>query len=181
MAPELDETVFGVVGVTPAVLRGVYAALPSDLLDDAVDDCWSPRYVLAHLLDTEDVIVGRLRRLVAEDRPLIQSIDAPARVNQSGYLADNVESLLSEFEARHIENIAWLRKLSAAQLARLGEHDTAGEISAADHAYQWAYHDLMHLKQAVSMVQHRLERGMGNTLRFTSTSEPSTDRQEVIS
>jgi DinB superfamily len=136
MAPDLEEIVFGVVGVTPAVLRGVYACLPSDLLDDPVDDGWSPRHVLAHLLDTEDVIFGRLRRIVAEDRPFIQSIDAPARVNQSGYLAHSIDSLLSKFEGRRIENIEWLRKLSAAHLARLGEHDTAGEISAADHAYQ---------------------------------------------
>jgi hypothetical protein len=166
VAAEVDETVFAIVGATPVSLRAFFAGLPPEVRTAAVDDGWSPLHVLAHLLDTEDVIVDRMRRIVEEERPFIASIDAPARLAQSGYLNRDVEALLSEFAARRAAGIAWLRAMSPAQLARLGDHDEAGVISASDHAHQWAFHDLMHLKQAATMVQTRLEQGMGNTRRF---------------
>jgi hypothetical protein len=163
---QIDPTVFAVAGATPVVLRAFYAGLPAAILHDPIDDGWSPLHVLAHLLDTEDVIVGRMRRIVEEERPFIRSIDATARLLESGYLQRDVESLLRDFAARRAEGLAWLRAMTPAQLARLGDHDEAGQISAADHAHQWAFHDLMHLKQAATMLQTRLERGMGNTRRF---------------
>jgi len=58
------------------------------------------------------------------------------------------------------------RALSPEQLGRVGDHDEAGEISVADIAHQWAYHDLMHLKQAESIIQVQLEPGMGRARRF---------------
>jgi hypothetical protein len=166
MPSPVDEIVFAVVDATPKILRAFFNDLPEPVRNAAVDDGWSPRHVLAHLVDTEDVIVGRMRRIVEQERPFIASIDAPARLLQGGYLERDVDSLLAEFERRRGEGIAWLREMSPPQLSRLGEHDEAGEISAADHAHQWAFHDLMHLKQAASMLQQRLEQGMGNTRRF---------------
>jgi hypothetical protein len=162
----LDPTVFAIVEATPVVLRALFAHLPEAAQTEEIDDGWSARHVLAHVLDTEDVIVGRMHRILEEERPFIRSIDATARLAQSGYLQRDTNLLLHDFEARRAEGIAWLGAATPAQLARLGEHDEAGEISAADHAHQWAYHDLMHLKQLVGIVQAVLERGMGNTRRF---------------
>ena len=162
----IDPTVFAIVTATPALLRALFAQLPSDARDAELDDGWSVRHCLAHVLDTEDVIVGRMKRLVAEDRPYVRSIDAAARVRDGGYLARHWQSLLNEFETRRAEGIAWLRALPPQQVSRAGEHDEAGEISVADIAHQWAYHDLMHLKQAESIIQQRLEAGMGRTRLF---------------
>ena len=162
----VNPTVFAVLEATPPVLRALFAKLPDATGTEPLDDGWSARHVLAHVLDTEEVIVGRMRRIVEEDRPFIASIDPLARLQAAGYLERNVDSLLHDFETRRAEGIAWLRSATDAQLARLGEHDEAGEISAADHAHQWAYHDLMHLKQLASIVEAVVERGMGNTRRF---------------
>jgi hypothetical protein len=162
----IDPTVFSIVGATPAILRGLSAQLPPEARDAELDEGWSARHCLAHVLDTEDVIVGRMRRIVEEERPFIASIDAPARLRDGGYLARATESLLADFETRRAEGIAWLRALPPSQLNRVGDHDEAGEISVADIAHQWAYHDLMHLKQAQSIIQQRLEAGMGRTRLF---------------
>ena len=163
---QIDPTVFAIVGATPAILRALFARLPPEARDAELDEGWSARHCLAHVLDTEDVIVGRMRRIVEEERPFIRSIDAPARLRDGGYLARDWESLLNEFETRRAEGIAWLRALPPGQLGRAGEHEEAGEISVADIAHQWAYHDLMHLKQAESIIQQRLEAGMGRTRLF---------------
>jgi DinB superfamily len=162
----IDPTVFAIVSATPVLLRTLFAQLPPDARDAELDEGWSVRHCLAHVLDTEDVIVGRMKRIVVEERPFIRSIDAPARLRDGGYLTRDTESLLTEFETRRAEGIAWLRALSPEALDRVGDHDEAGEISVADIAHQWAYHDLMHLKQAESIIQLRLESGMGRTRLF---------------
>jgi len=162
----IDPTVFAIVGATPAILRALFTQLPPDARDAELDEGWSARHCLAHVLDTEDVIVGRMRRIVEEQRPFIASIDAPARLRDGGYLDRDWQSLLSEFETRRAEGIAWLRRLPPQALQRVGDHDEAGEISVAGIAHQWAYHDLMHLKQAESIIQLRLEAGMGRTRLF---------------
>jgi hypothetical protein len=166
MAREIDETVFAIVKATPAMLRVLFAQLPPEARDAGLDDGWSARHCLAHLLDTEDVIIGRMRRIVEEERPFIRSIDATARLRDGGYLARDWQSLLAEFETHRAEGIAWLHQLAPSQLRRAGDHDEAGEITVADLAHQWAYHDLMHLKQAESIIQLRLEQGMGRTRLF---------------
>src|SRR5215471_5962547 len=143
----VDEAVFSVVSTTPAQLRRLLEALPSSMLDADLDAGWSPKHVVAHVLDTEDVIVGRMQRIVREERPFIASIDATARLNDGGYLQRDLESLLGEFETRRAEGVEWLHSTPLSQLQRWGDHDEAGPMTALDHAHQWAYHDLMHLTQ----------------------------------
>jgi len=171
----IDDSVFSVLETTPGLLRLLIEAMPAASVEAAVDDGWSPRHALAHVLDTEEVIAGRIRRIVEQERPFIRSIDPPARLRDGGYLERGVESLLSELERRRAEDVAWLKTLTASQLGRVGEHDEAGEVSAADHAHQWAYHDLMHLKQITAMLQDALWRRMGNTRLFYPEDAPFHD------
>ena len=49
---------------------------------------------------------------------------------------------------------------------RGGQAHEAGEITAEDIAHQWAYHDLMHIKQNASILQAGLIGRMGNTRKF---------------
>jgi hypothetical protein len=119
------------------------------------------------MVDTEaGVLADRVRRIVEEDRPFIRSIDAPARLVAGGYRERSVASLLDEFESLRREHVEWLSALTDDELARAGDHDEAGEITASDVAHQWAYHDLMHLKQIASMLQEALVEHMGNTRKF---------------
>lgn len=162
----LDPSVFVILGSTVWRLRELLNELPDKMLVKPVDEGWSVKHALAHLLDTEDVIAGRIRRIVTEDDPTIESIDPTARLKAGGYLKRGIDDLLLDFEMTRNFGLTWLKTLSGDQLARFGIHDTAGVISAADHAHQWAYHDLMHLQQMESMLQKQLEASMGNTLRF---------------
>ncbi|HEY8172536.1 MAG TPA: hypothetical protein VIH21_05565, partial [Dehalococcoidia bacterium] len=63
-------------------------------------------------------------------------------------------------------HVAVVRSLTAADLVRAGEHDVAGTITPSDIIHQWAYHDLMHVRQIAEMLQAALVPGMGNTRRF---------------
>jgi hypothetical protein len=143
------------------------ASLPGPALTAPLDDGWSVRDALAHILDVEEVIAtDRIARIVAEDQPFIRSIDPLARMEQRGLRSRTVASLLDELVARRPTDVATLTALTALQLARPGIHDEAGEISVNDLIHQWAYHDLMHTKQIASMLQSPLVGSMGNTRKF---------------
>jgi hypothetical protein len=152
---------------TPATLRSLVAGVPDETLLAPMDDGWSVRDVIGHLVDTNSgVIVARMRRIVNEDHPYIRSIDAPARLEAGGYRTRDVASLLDQFARERDEELGWVLSQTLDALARTGEHDEAGQISALDQVYQWAWHDLDHLKQAVEMLKHPMPPHMGNTRRF---------------
>ena len=95
MPREVDETVFAIVGSTPVILRELFLRLPPHARDAELDDGWPAKHCLAHVLDTEEVIVGRMRRIVAEERPFIPSIDSRARLQAGGAEVTIIDSYSS--------------------------------------------------------------------------------------
>ena len=166
-APQLDPTALGILRSTPSMLRALLGAASDDAVNAQDDAGWCARDVLAHIVDVDAGVTSeRIRRIVDEERPFIRSIDPHARLREGGYAGRTASSLLDELDANRPTRVAWLQSLSEAQLARAGEHDQAGEISASDIAHQWAYHDLMHLTQIATMLQSTLVSRMGNTRKF---------------
>src|SRR3954467_6690067 len=131
MPEPIHPAALAILRSTPATLRSLVAGVPDETLLAPVDDGWSVRDVIAHLLDTNSgVIVARMRRIVDEDHPYIRSIDAPARLEAGGYLLQDVASLLDDFARQRDEELAWVLAQSLEALERTGEHDEAGGISA---------------------------------------------------
>ena len=163
----LDPTALAVIAGTPRLLRDLLSSVPERARERINNEGWSPKHVVAHLLDVEGIAFReRISRIVSENRPFIRSIDPSARLEESGYLERPLEALLEELEMRRAEDIGWLRSLDAAALARTGEHDEAGEISAANIANYWACHDLLHLRQIAGMLQTGLMDKLGNLVHF---------------
>lgn len=160
----IDERALVILAATPATIRALLAGV-----DDApaTPPEWGPREIVAHLLDAEGIaFVERIERIIAGERPYIRSIDPPARLAAGGYFERTLTDLLDALaEARRV-NLGWLSGLSGASLARTGEHDHAGPISAVDIVHQWAYHDLQHLRQLAGALQAPLVPRMGNTRKF---------------
>jgi hypothetical protein len=165
--PAIDTAALAILTSTPVLLRGMLGPLPAGPLLAPLDDGWCVRDVLAHILDVEEVIVvDRIGRMLVEDRPFIRSIDPLARMNERGLRTRPIATLLDDLAARRVPDTEALRTLTPAQLASSAEHDEAGEITVSDLIHQWAYHDLMHVKQIASMLQSPLVARMGNTRKF---------------
>jgi len=163
----LDPAATALITRTPVVLRMLLSGLPATLLKAPNDEGWSLKDIVAHLHDVEGVaFVERIDRLLREERPLIRSIDPPARLVAGGYAARELGDLLYDLERQRAEHVAWLAALSPAELVRVGEHDTAGEIRVVDIAHQWAAHDMSHLRQVALMIQQYLAPKMGHTRSF---------------
>jgi uncharacterized damage-inducible protein DinB len=163
---DTEETALALLEATPSILRALLAPLPEAIVAADLDRGWSPKRVLAHFVDAEHVFADRLRRMIAEERPLIRSIDPLATLAAGDYLSRPVDALLGELNRSRRETCAWLRTLTAGQLQRPAEHDTCGEITASNLLHYWPYHDTAHIRQIQRMLQAVLGHELGNAAEF---------------
>ncbi|HEV7664820.1 MAG TPA: DinB family protein [Chloroflexota bacterium] len=163
----LDPSALALIARTPAVLRALLADLPTSIIEAPNDEGWSVKDIVGHLVDVEDIgFVERISRMLAETRPLIASIDPPARLDAGGYRRRGLADLLDTLERERALHAPWLMGLQPAQLARVGQHDSVGEISVGHVVHQWAAHDLTHLRQIALQLQSHLAPLMGRTRAF---------------
>ena len=164
---DIDRAVLDVLAATPRVLRDLCGSASEAMLETPTDKGWSPKHIVAHILDVEDIaFMQRIRRIIEEERPYMRSITPTERIEEAGYMERPVADLLDELQRRRGEDLAWVRSIEPSQLDRIGEHDEAGEITASNIVHYWATHDLTHLHQLALMLRSTLADRVGNMQRF---------------
>ena len=148
--PHSLELALRILEGTPAALRAL--AGPSDPARDAGG--WGVHEITAHLLDVNGFVFGARTRLVVErDNPGIPPVNLDGRVEASGHLERELTEVLEELARARAVDVAWLRSLTPAALARVGRHAEVGPISASEFVHFWAHHDLVHLRQVGAALQ----------------------------
>lgn len=107
---------------------------------------WSVAELAAHLTDADLVISDRMKRVIAEDDPLLTAFDESAWTQR---LFTN-DAPLAESLALFQSNRRWtertLRRLSQADFARAGRHNEAGRVTLAELLVGAANHLDHHLR-----------------------------------
>jgi DinB superfamily len=136
---------------SPIVLGAIVAAAsPAALARRPSDDAWSTYQVLTHLLHVETRVIGeRIRQMLREDNALFAPVPPPETL-------DDVREILETWREARGDNLRLLRGLTPEQLARVGRHPRYGSITVREHAIEWAYHDLDHLRQILIALQAEL-------------------------
>ena len=127
----------------------VEAAL-AGITDDELDrqpgdaDSWTARQVAHHLADSEAMAYTRLRRLVAEDEPLIAGYDQPEWARRLHYDRP-IASSLAVLVAVRSASLELLEQLGESDWSRSGTHSESGPYGVetwlriyADHAHDHA-------------------------------------------
>jgi hypothetical protein len=132
------------------VVREALAGITEAGLDTRpVDGSWTAREVVHHLADSEMTSAMRLRRLIAEDRPVLEGYDENEFARRLYYGGRPIEPSLEALAAARRTTAAILDRLTEAEWTRAGTHSESGrytvetwlEIYAAhahDHAAQIA-------------------------------------------
>jgi hypothetical protein len=82
---KLEDTTIGVLSALPGALRALLSSVPAHAVEVPIDDGWSAKDVVAHLLDVEGVaFTDRIRRILREDRPFIRPIDPFRPASRAG-------------------------------------------------------------------------------------------------
>jgi hypothetical protein len=150
-------------------LRSVFTALPPAFLrwrPGAGE--WCALEVLGHLIETEERgFGGRIRAILAEPRPAFSGWDPDgvAQARRDGEAEP--AALLAEFLARRDAGIALVETLTAADMARGGDHPEVGFLTTRDLLQEWVFHDANHLQQVLAIVQAYAWPHMGNAQRFS--------------
>jgi hypothetical protein len=107
---------------------------------------WSAREVAHHLADSETMSTIRLRRLLAEDDPLIQAYDETEFSRRLHYDRP-IEASLAVFAAVRASNVELLGALTEDEWRRTGTHSEEGPYSVEDWLQIYAAHGHDHADQ----------------------------------
>ena len=134
--------------------RGGYTAVEeavADITDEELDrpgpdGGWSARQVAHHLADSEATAFVRLRRLIAEDEPVIVGYDEPEYARRLHYERP-IGSSLAVLRAVRAASLELLESLTPAEWERGGTHTESGPYSVDDWLRIYASHSHDHAAQ----------------------------------
>jgi hypothetical protein len=132
---------------TPPVLSAIMSNLPRSAQDERPSEgAWSPREVLGHLLHSETTSMGpRVRRAAQEDNLKFETAPPAPPPGEPRQMSN-------DWADARVENLVWLRQLTPEQRAHVVHHPRFGQITVDIYVAEWAYHDLDHLRQILSVL-----------------------------
>lgn len=127
-------------------VRDALAGITPDELDRSDGDEWSPRQVVHHLADSEMTSAIRLRKLLAEDNPVIYGYDEKTFARR--FTLDRpLESSLQAFEGARATTAEILDRLTEDDWARTGWHTESGPYGVETWLRIYAAHGHDHAEQ----------------------------------
>ena len=101
---------------------------------------------ICHVRDIEiEGYQRRLRRLLEEEQPLLESIDGYALVGERRYAEADAAEVLRSIHAARASTLELLLGLSGAQLQRRGRFEGYGEVTLTGLVHYLCSHDQQHL------------------------------------
>ncbi|MDH4141475.1 MAG: DinB family protein [Chloroflexota bacterium] len=116
---------------------------------------WTAREIAHHVADSEAMAYVRLRRLLAEDEPVIQGYDEPEWARRLHY-DRAIEASLAVVRAVRASSFDLLRSLSDEEWSRTGTHTEGGAYSVERWLEIYSEHSHDHADQI-----RRARRGEG--------------------
>ena len=124
-------------------------ALTADVDDDdlsraAAGGGWGPVEVFCHLRDIEELFIGRVGRILAEDEPFLPVVDETLWPIERDYAAQNARIALEQFAENRAQFTRMLSRLDPPEWHRRGHHAELGEQTVLWYARHAAEHDTVH-------------------------------------
>jgi hypothetical protein len=131
----------------PPMLRHAVAGMSREqLVSRPVPGKWSTLEVVCHLVDSDQAWIHRMKRVIAENRPLLIGYDETRFAAALGYQERNLEDELALFEQGRRQMAGILRGLAADAWTRAGVHSECGLITLQQHVELEADHVPHHVK-----------------------------------
>lgn len=140
---------------TPKTVKALISGMSEDDLSKQVmEGEWSIREILTHLRDAQGVLDFRVNLLIMEDDPIIES---KAVFEWATSESDSPAKSIDIFETYHASRLKTLNALQDISLSdwwREGRHEEFGKVSIKQQASYFATHELTHLPQIESLINH---------------------------
>ena len=129
-----------------AVADALVGASDEDLDRRPPSGGWSAREIAHHLADSESMAYVRLRRLIAEDDPVIAGYDEPEWARRLHYERP-IEPSIEVLQAVRGASQQLLTSLTAGEWERRGTHTESGEYSVDEWLGIYSEHSHDHADQ----------------------------------
>ena len=114
---------------------------------------WAAIEVIAHMADTDQRALERIRLMLDEDDPELPAFDPEALARQRDYLHMPVPATIDRLETTIGALLEKLRALDDEQWQRTGRHSEHGSITIADYLAHVTAEDVDHLAQIARLVR----------------------------
>jgi hypothetical protein len=111
------------------------------------DDAWSIKEIAIHLCDADLVAAYRMKKVIAEDNPLLMAFDQDAWTSRLGYSGLDHAFYLQLFGTIRSGMAEVLNNLPEEAWARTGIHNVAGKITLQDIVESYIGHVNDHVQQ----------------------------------
>lgn len=128
---------------------------------------WSANECVGHLIEAERRgFAGRIRHILAEDRPVLVTWDQPSvAAARRDHERDGGE-LAADLAELRADSLVLVRSLTPNDLTRVGRHPVVGDLRVDELLGEWVHHDRNHVRQLLAVTQARVWGQMGNARRF---------------
>lgn len=138
---------------TPVVLRAMAGAVDDvRLRRRPAPGEWAIIEVVAHMADTEEHALARVRRMAAEASPYLDPFDQETLAEQSRYIDRDLASELGRLERLRAAHLSELESLSEPGWERTGRHGQHGEMSIELYETHVAAEEVDHLAQIARLM-----------------------------
>ncbi len=135
-------------GRGPATLKQALAKVPAPALQwRPGPGKWSAHEIIVHCADSETNAHGRLRVLLADEKPVVQGYDQDRWAIELDYHRFPLEPALATVEAVRANTVPVLRAMTEAQWRRVGRHSESGPYATEDWLMIYAAHLEGHARQ----------------------------------
>lgn len=130
----------------PLPAQSIAGLTASDLDAFPVPGTWSIRQIISHLMDSDLIAADRMKRIVAEDNPLLTNYDENRFVQMLRYERVSPEDMTEVFRLNRVITAHVLRGVDEAAWSRTGTHNVRGNLSLTDLVRGYSDHLDHHLK-----------------------------------
>ncbi len=111
-----------------------------------VPGTWSIRQIVLHLMDSDLIASDRMKRVIAEENPMLVGFDESAFAARLFYTELNAATAVDIFQKNRILTAEILRRLPVEAFARFGTHSQRGRITLGELLTIYVRHLDHHLK-----------------------------------
>jgi DinB superfamily len=151
------QDVVGFLEETPESIRQLTTRLErTELSWKPSHDEFSALEQVCHLRDLErEGYAARIRKLLAEDNPLLPDFDGARVASERDYNGQDFESAFQDFALARAENVHLMKTLSPEQLNRSGLLDGVGAITLRKLFLLMRDHDRSHLEELTDLLKRK--------------------------
>ncbi len=120
----------------------------ADLLAHPIEGTWSLQTLVQHVLDSDLIATHRMKRIIAEDKPLLLSYDENAFAQSLGYEKLDTKLAAELFRLNRLQMGEILKAVPAPAFERWGVHNQRGKVTLADMVSLYVNHVEHHFKFA---------------------------------